>query len=207
MARDIQYRLHDIARSDVLAYLAGMEKLHPDIAYPTVLPFRVTTLSSTTATVSDEEQVPANFDFYCDGITASVESIVADTRDISRFVYVNVRGEGLNREVFSTAPSMAFFQHALGGTGGAAAVMPTFTPTGMGLREFKVPYVFQAGQLVRATFSCDAALGATAHIAEAWLTGYMVRNDLKIVEKPAPEVTFSKQAIDVIAGVLKALRG
>jgi hypothetical protein len=208
MARDTtNYRIKDVARSDVLAFLAGMEKIHPDFCYPTTLPFRNITLSSAAPSVFDEEQVPSNFDFYCDEVMASINPVAADAIDIARVSYVNFRGEGLNRDVFSTQVSLSRFGFTTGVNGAAANVPQMSISIGNSL-HFKVPYVFEAGQLIRANFTCDAALGGTAHIIEAWLSGYMVRTELLVLpEVETTKIDFSDRAIKVLDTILKALRG
>lgn len=163
--------------SDVLSLMKGLEQLSPDICRWAIVPFRVTDLSSAKLTSSDNKRISSDFDFICDSIVAHVESLPADTRTISQFVTFNLRESGRNYDFFPDPIPMSLLVASIGGNAATAAQQGD---KGFACRIMRVPYIFSAGSEIRADFTVEAAIGASARYVDLGLVGYFIRKDLII---------------------------
>lgn len=199
----LKFSLRTSPGSQWLSYVKGLNQLNPDLARPTVFPFRSSLLTATNATETDTIHVQSDFDFYAESMAAYIEPLAADTREVAQYVSVNFRESSRSSDAFAEDMPMTALCYARGGTGGAAVVLPDFSYGPLSLYKFTVPYLFQAGMDVQARFIAATGLGATARNIDLFLVGTLVRKDTDVeVEDSAAE-----KALIKIANVVGQLPG
>lgn len=199
----LKFNLRTSPGSQWLSYVKGLNQLNPDLARPTVFPFRSTLLTATNATETDTVHVQSDFDFYAECMTGYIEPLAADTREIAQYVKVNFRESSRNSDAFVEDMPLTALCYARGGTGGAAVALPDFSYGPLALYKFTVPYLFQAGMDVQAKFLAEAGLGATARNIDLFLVGTLVRKDTEV----ETEDSAAEKALVKIAEVVSKLPG
>ena len=173
--------LSPVPGSKALAFLAGMSQLDTDVCYPTCIFQRSTLISNTVLSDSQDRKVLGDWEFWCDGILARIESVVTDVRPASQFLWINVKESGSGKQMFPDDMPVSLLSGASGAAVGGAT-FPTENYNGFTSRTFEIPFIFRAGATITFQFRSDGTLPAGARVSEIMLTGYMVRKGAVVLD-------------------------